>query len=111
LDCLQKTEVYGPFYEKYRPLNDEGRVVNEVDPPALWSAIKNYFKSTDDSVQRSSMNRSDQLQIGDEEIHVFINEMDDIICLINPPMTFELAQLLKVTHRRVDQRNYITPSC
>jgi hypothetical protein len=83
LDGLQKTEVYGSLYEKY----NEGRVVTELDPAALWSNIRKYFKSTDDSVQRSLMNRLDQIQIGDEEIQKFITKIDDIICLINPPMS------------------------
>jgi len=33
------------------------------------------------------MNRLDQIQIGDEEIQTFITKMDDIISLINPPMS------------------------
>jgi hypothetical protein len=37
--------------------------------------LKKYFKSTDDSVQRSLMNRLDQIQIGDEEIQAFISKM------------------------------------
>ncbi len=40
----------------------------KVDQAALWLNIKKYFKSIDDSVQRSLMNCLDQIQIGEEKI-------------------------------------------
>jgi hypothetical protein len=87
LDCLQKTEVYGPFFAKYHPTLDDGTTVTNIDPAALWTDIKAFFKSTDDSVQRSLMNRLDQMQIRDEQIQEFVTSMNDVICLINPPMS------------------------
>lgn len=87
LDCIQKTEVYGPLYAKYHPVREDGRQETNVDPAALWTDIKAYFKSTDDSVQRSLMNRLDQMQIRDESIQQFITSMNDVICLIDPPLS------------------------